>query len=46
MDASCCPKVLLSRIPDTLSDSSVMALISAIDRCVSVLTSRRTLPTR
>ena len=46
MLASCCPNVLLSRMPDTLSDSSVMALISAIERWVSVLTSRRTLPTR
>ena len=46
IEASCCPKVLLSRIPDTLSDSSVIALISAIERCVSVLTARRTLPTR
>ena len=46
MLASCWPNVLLSRMPDTLSDSSVMALISAIERWVRVLTSRRTLPTR
>ena len=38
--------VLPSRIPDTESVSSVTALISASRSCVSLLTSRRTLPTR
>ena len=46
MLAACWPNVLESRIPETESDSSVMALISAIDCCVSRLTTRRTFPTR
>ncbi len=33
-------------MPDTLRVSSVVALISAMDFCVSVEISRRTLPTR
>jgi len=43
---SCWPNVFVSRIPDTDSVSWVMALISANDFWVSLLTSRRTLPTR
>ncbi len=46
IDAACWPKVLLRRIPLTLSVSSVAADISASDFWVSVLTVRRTLPTR
>ena len=46
MLARCPPNVLLSRMPETLSDSSVMALTSASDCWVRVLTWRRTLPTR
>jgi hypothetical protein len=46
IDASCWPNVLDSRIPLTLSVSSVSADISASDFWVSVDTSRRTLPTR
>src|SRR3990170_1751322 len=46
MLASCWPNVLLSRIPETESDSSVIALISAIDCWVRVLTWRLTFPTR
>ena len=45
-DRSCAPNVLPSRIPETDSVSSVTALISASRFCVSVETSRRTLPTR
>ena len=45
--AFCCwPNVFDSRIPETLSVSSVVALNSASDFWVSVETSRRTLPTR
>ena len=43
---ACWPNVLDSRMPLTLSVSSVMALMSASDFWVSVVTSRRTLPTR
>ena len=43
---ACWPNVLDRRIPDTLSVSSVVAVISASDFWVSVETSRRTLPTR
>ena len=43
---SCWPNVLVSRTPLTLSVSSVTADISASDFWVSLLTSRRTLPTR
>ena len=46
IDRSWAPKVLPSRIPLTDRVSSVTALISASRCCVSVLTSRRTLPTR
>ena len=46
MDRSWAPNVLPSRIPDTDSVSSVTALMSARRFWVSVLTSRRTLPTR
>jgi len=46
MEASCWPNVLLSRIPETESDSSVMALTSASDCWVRVEIWRRTLPTR
>ncbi len=45
-DRSWAANVLPSRIPDTDSVSSVTALISASRSCVSLLTSRRTLPTR
>ena len=43
---ACWPNVFDRRMPDTLSVSSVVAVISASDFCVSVDTSRRTLPTR
>ena len=46
MDESCWPKVFASRMPLTLSVSSVRAVISASDFWVSPLTSRRILPTR
>ena len=46
MLARCCPNVFESRMPDTDSDSSVMALTSASERWVRPLTTRRTLPTR
>ena len=46
IDRSCAPKVLPSRIPETDSVSSVTALISASRCWVSLLTWRRTLPTR
>jgi hypothetical protein len=42
----CWPNVLVRSMPLTLSVSSVVAVISASAFCVSVLTSRRTLPTR
>ena len=44
--AACWPNVFVRRTPLTLSVSSVAAERSASDFCVSVLTSRRTLPTR
>ena len=43
---ACWPNVFDSRMPLTLSVSSVAADMSASDFWVSVLTSRRTLPTR
>ena len=43
---ACWPNVLDRRMPDTLSVSSVVAVISARDFWVSVDTSRRILPTR
>ncbi len=46
IERSCAPNVLPSRMPDTDSVSSVTALISASRCWVSVLTWRRTLPTR
>ena len=46
IEFSCWPNVLDSRIPETLSVSSVVAVNSASDFWVSVETSRRTLPTR
>ena len=46
MDRSWAPNVLPSRIPETDSVSSVTALMSASRFWVSLLTSRRTLPTR
>ena len=46
IDAACWPKVLDSRMPLTLSVSSVAAVMSASDFCVSVEAARRTLPTR
>ncbi len=46
IELACWPNVLARRIPETLSVSSVVAVISASDCCVSVETSRRTLPTR
>ncbi len=45
-ERSCAPNVLPSSIPETDSVSSVTALISARRFCVSLLTNRRTLPTR
>ncbi len=39
-DSSCCPNVLASRMPLTMSVSSVMAETSASDFWVSVLSSR------
>ena len=45
-EAVCWPKVLESRMPLTLSVSWVMAVTSAIVSWVSVLMSRRILPTR
>ena len=45
--AACCwPKVLVRSMPLTLSVSSLMADMSASASCTSVLTVRRTLPTR
>ena len=46
IELACWPNVFDSRMPDTLSVSSVVAVSSASDFCVSVETSRRTLPTR
>ena len=46
MLAPCWPKVLERRIPDTESDSCVIALTSASERWVSPLTTLRTFPTR
>ena len=46
IEFSCWPNVFDSRMPDTLSVSSVVAVSSASDFWVSVETSRRTLPTR
>ena len=46
IERSWAPNVLPSRIPETDSVSSVTALISASRCWVSLLTSRRTLPTR
>ncbi len=46
MLARCWPNVFDSRMPETDSDSSVMALTSASERWVMPLTTRRTLPTR
>ena len=46
IDAACWPNVFERSIPLTESVSSVTALMSASDFCVSVLTARRTLPTR
>ena len=46
IDVSCWPKVFDRSIPLTLSVSSVAADRSAIDFWVSVLTLRRTFPTR
>ena len=40
------PNTLLSRIPDTDSVSSVIALISALDCCACAVTFRRTAPAR
>ncbi len=45
-DRSCAANVLPSSMPDTERVSSVTALISARRFWVSLLTSRRTLPTR
>ena len=46
MALSCWPKVLDRSMPETDSVSSVRAVISASERWVSPLTSRRILPTR
>ena len=46
MLACCCPNVFERRIPETESDSWVMALTSASDFWVRLLTTRRTLPTQ
>ena len=46
IELACWPNVFDSRMPETLSVSSVVAVSSASDFWVSVETSRRTLPTR
>jgi hypothetical protein len=43
---ACCPNVFESRIPETESVSSVIALISASDSCVEAESRFRTRPTR
>ena len=43
---ACCPNVFINSMPLTLRVSSVAAVMSASDFWVSLLTARRTLPTR